>query len=179
MRKPKPFPEGALDELKAALDAARSKAQYQRLLCLWLRAAVGLTVDEIALAIGWHRTTVMKLHSRYARLGDAVLAEPGRGGRRRQNLSRNEEFKLLRRLREEAAPACVINSARVHAAYEKAVGRRVPPSTISRMLARHGWTRHMIVAMSNDTNPPKDLPGAVPDPAGTFYEWIPDFGDGK
>jgi transposase len=146
-------------------------------LCLWLRAAVGLKVEEIALALGWHSHTVSKLHARYARLGDAFLVEPGRGGRRRQHLSQHDEQKLLRGLREEAAPNCVINSGRVRAAYEKAVGHRVPPSTISRMLARHGWTRHMLVAMSSDRRPPKDLPGAVPDPAGTFYEWIPDFGD--
>ena len=177
MRKPKPFPEGSLEKLKAALDAASTKAQYQRVLCLWLRAAVGLTVREIALALGWHPSTVCNLHTRYARLGDAVLAQPGRGGRRRQNLSHEDEYALLRRLRQEAAPNCVINSARVLAAYEKAVGRRVAPSTVSRMLARHGWTRHMIVAMSNDTCPPKNLPGAEPDPAGTFYVWVPDFGD--
>ena len=177
MRKPRPFPDGSLDRLKAALDAARTKSQYRRVLCLWLRAAVGLTTDEIALALGWSRSTVWSLHSRYARFGDAVLAQPGRGGPRRQNLTPKEELKLLRQLREEAAPSCVIYSGRVHAAYQQAVGRPVPPSTITRMLARHGWTRHMIVAMANDSRPPEHLPGAEPDPAGTFYVWVPDFGD--
>ncbi|HXJ91279.1 MAG TPA: helix-turn-helix domain-containing protein [Terriglobia bacterium] len=142
-----------MKKLKAALGAARTKAQYQRIQCLWLREALGLSAAQIAAAIGWNYASVWRLHSLYARLGDAALAEPKRGGRRRQNLTEKEEYNLLRQLRSAAAPQCVIHSGDVHAAYQKAVGHPVPPSTISRMLAGHGWTRHMIVAMANDTAP--------------------------
>ena len=162
----KPFPEGSHEKLKAALGAASTKAQYQRVLCLWLREALGLSASQIALAIGWNYGSVWRFHSLYARLGDPALAEPKRGGRRRQNLTDKEEYALLRRLRTAAAPNCVIHSGDVHAAYQKAVGHPVPPSTISRMLARHGWTRHMIVAMANDTAPP---PEAEPRQPGSFY----------
>jgi transposase len=162
----KPFPEGSREKLKAALDAARTKAQYQRIQCLWLREALGLSAAQIALAIGWNYGSVWRFHSLYARLGDAALAEPKRGGRRRQNLTEKEEYELLRQLRTAAAPNCVIHSGDVHAAYQKAVGHPVPPSTISRMLARHGWTRHMMVAMANDTAPP---PEAEPRQPGSFY----------
>jgi transposase len=162
----KPFPEGSREKLKAALRAARTKAQYQRVLCLWLREALGMNAVQIAVALGWNYASVWRLHSLYARLGDAALAEPKRGGRRRQNLTEKEEYNLLRQLRSAAAPECVIHSGDVRAAYEKAVGHPVPPSTVSRMLARHGWTRHMIVAMANDTAPPPD---AEPRQPGSFY----------
>jgi transposase len=162
----KPFPEGSREKLKAALRAARTKAQYQRVLCLWLREAFGMNAVQIAVALGWNYASVWRLHSLYARLGDAALAEPKRGGRRRQNLTEKEEYNLLRQLRSAAAPECVIHSGDVRAAYEKAVGHPVPPSTVSRMLARHGWTRHMIVAMANDTAPPPD---AEPRQPGSFY----------
>ena len=174
MRKRTPFPAGSREKLEAALKAASTATQLKRVLTLWLREALGLDAMQIGIAIGWHPTSVARIQSQYLRFGEAALAVGGRGGRRRQHLSRNEEYELLRGLRQEFAPACVIHSAHVHAAYEKAVGHRVPPSTITRMLARHGWTRHQVVAMSHDGRPPQELRGAEPDQPGSFYVLRPD-----
>ena len=42
MRPPRPFPEGSAERLEQALRQARSKAEFQRVQCVWLRAGLGL-----------------------------------------------------------------------------------------------------------------------------------------
>ena len=53
MRIPKPIPEKAVARLGTALQKAKTKAEYQRVQCLWLRAALGLSSAQVAQAIGW------------------------------------------------------------------------------------------------------------------------------
>jgi hypothetical protein len=53
MRTPQPLSAGAAERLAALLKEAKSKAEYQRIQCVWLRAALGLRAAQIALALGW------------------------------------------------------------------------------------------------------------------------------
>src|SRR3982751_5440598 len=73
MRTPQPLPDGAAERLAAMLKKAKSKADYQRIQCVWLRAALGLRAAQIAAALGWQVGSVRQLHSDYLRQGEAVL----------------------------------------------------------------------------------------------------------
>ena len=53
MRKPKELPEGALERLAMDLKQAKTKAEFQSVQCLWLRASLKLSADQVAIAIGW------------------------------------------------------------------------------------------------------------------------------
>jgi hypothetical protein len=53
MRRPQPLPPGAALELSRLLQSAPSQADYQRVLCLWLRAALDLPAAQVATALGW------------------------------------------------------------------------------------------------------------------------------
>lgn len=141
MRIPKPIPEKAVARLGTALQKAKTKAEYQRVQCVWLRAALGLSSAQVAQAIGWRPTSVRRLQSRYLREGERALQGVGRGGRRHQNLTLEEERDWLAPFREKAAPGGLLVVSEVRAGYEKAVARRVPKSTVYRMLARHGWRK--------------------------------------
>jgi len=143
MRIPKPIPEKAVVRLGTALKKAKTKAEYQRVQCLWLRAALGLSSEQVAQAIGWRPTSVRRLQSRYLREGEGVLQGVGRGGRRHQNLTLEEERALLAQFTEKAEQGGMLVVREVRAGYEKAVARRVPKSTVYRMLARHGWRKVM------------------------------------
>ena len=72
MRTPKPLPEGSNEKLAMALKLAKTKGEFQRVQCLWLRASLGLSADKVATAIGWHAGSVRKLQARYLREGEAV-----------------------------------------------------------------------------------------------------------
>jgi len=141
MRPPRPFPEGSAERLAQALRQARSKAEFQRVQGVWLRAGLGLNANQVAQALGWRPTSVRRLQAQYGRLGEALWERPGRGGRRHQNLTQEEEARLLQGFLPRAEQDRLLEVRRVKQAYEQAVGHVVPKSTVYRMLARHGWRK--------------------------------------
>lgn len=141
MRKARPISDEAKISLKQHMKESKTKGQFQRIQCLWLRAELGLNSTEVARALGWHAASVKKLWSRYFTEGVSVLIGKGQGGRRRENLSLEQEDHLLLSFFEKAKTGGVLVVSEIKAAYEKAVGHSVPKSTIYRMLARHGWRK--------------------------------------
>ena len=141
MRPQRPISEQAKASLEELLKSTKTKADFRRVQCIWLRAAFAMSSDEVARAVGFSPATVKKLWSQYFSGGEEVLIGQGRGGRRRANLSLEEEQKLLVRFFDKAESGEVLVVNEVKAAYEKAVGRTVPKSTVYRMLARHGWRK--------------------------------------
>jgi transposase len=139
----RPLPEGAAERLAAMLEEAKSKAEYQRIQCVWLRAALGLRAAQIATALGWQVGSVRQVHSDYLRHGEAVLRSKTSGGRRRQNLTIEQEKELLRPFLAQAEAGGVLVVAPVQAAYEAAVGRPVHHSVVYRALHRQGWRKIM------------------------------------
>jgi Homeodomain-like domain len=95
MRTPRCLPAGTVEELTALLKQCRTSTEYRRVQCVWLRATLGLSAQQIATILGWHISSVSDLHSQYLREGVAALQGPGRGGRHRQNLSLVPEQELL------------------------------------------------------------------------------------
>ena len=79
------FPEGAVERLAPLLPQAQTKAEYQRLQAVWLRAMLGLSAAQIAQVLGWQVQSVRQLHSEYLRHGEAVLKDKPKGGRHHQN----------------------------------------------------------------------------------------------
>ncbi|MBW2148693.1 MAG: winged helix-turn-helix domain-containing protein [Deltaproteobacteria bacterium] len=141
MRKPRSIGEEQKAVLEKLLKTTKKKADYRRVMCIWLRACLGLSSSEVAKAIGWSSSTVKILQARYFKEGESALLGVGRGGRRRENLSVEEEERLLERFLEKAKAGGLLVVSEVKAAYEEAVGHSVPKSTVYRMLARHGWRK--------------------------------------
>ena len=141
MRPSRPFPEGTLERLQRGLKEARNKAEFQRVQCLWLRAALGLNANQVAQALGWRPTSVRRLQAQYWRQGEALWQRPRRGGRRHENLPVAKEAQLLAGFLQRAERGGLLEVSRVRQAYEQAVGHAVPKSTVYRMLARHGWRK--------------------------------------
>ena len=141
MRTPKPLSNEVIERLAKDLKQAKTKAEFQAVQCLWLRVSLGLSADQVATAIGWHPSSVRKLQSLYLREGGTALKRTGRGGRRRQNLTLEEERNLLQEFLYQSELGGILEVSRVKAAYEQAVGHKVPKSTVYRMLARHGWRK--------------------------------------
>ena len=81
--------------LAERLKAAGSHSEYQRIQCVLIRATLGSSASQIAQLLGWSTATVHVLHSRRAKEGDAIFDLRGRGGRRRQHLSLEQEQDLL------------------------------------------------------------------------------------
>lgn len=140
MRPPKPIPSGTTDRLRALLRGAKTKAEFQTIQCVWLRARLNLPARDVAEAIGWHPSSVRRVQSLFLKEGEEALKRVGRGGgRRHENLTLEQETGLLAPFLEKMKSGEDFPVKEVKAIYEKTLGREVPKSTIYRMLSRHGW----------------------------------------
>lgn len=123
------------------LKRAHSHSEYQRLQCVLIRATLGSSAAEIAQLLGWSTASVHVLHSRWAKEGDAVFDVHARGGRRHQHLSAEQEAEVLAPFVERAKAGGMLKVAEIQQAYEQRAGVAVAPSTIYRLLDRHGWRK--------------------------------------
>ncbi len=101
-----------------------------------LPAHHGLSLEATGRIIGRSKATVgrMLAESR-RRVEEPDRSRPQWGGRRRQNMSVEDEAALLAPFVSEAERGGVLVVAPIKAAYEKAVGHSVPDSTVYRLLA--------------------------------------------
>jgi transposase len=141
VRPRKPFPPGSAGALQQALKAARSAAETKRLQAVLMRAISDSPPAAIAAVTGLSVATVRILHSTFLTKGLPGLRGPGRGGSRRRNLTADEERAVLAPFVDPAKTGGVIVVHAIHEAYARAVGRPVSPSTVYRLLARHGWRK--------------------------------------
>ena len=127
--------------LAERLKQADGHPEYQRIQCVLIRATLGSSAAQIAQLLGWSTATVHVLHSRWAKEGDAIFNLRGRGGRRHQHLDPEQERQLLAPFVERAAAGGMLTVAEIQRAYQQHLGKGVAPSTIYRLLDRHGWRK--------------------------------------
>jgi transposase len=127
--------------LAERLKRAGSHAEYQRIQCVLIRATLGSSAAQIAQLLGWSTATVHVLHSRWSKEGDAIFDLRGRGGRHHQHLSPEQEQHLLAPFVQRAQAGGMLTVAEIQRAYQEQLGREVAPSTVYRLLDRHGWRK--------------------------------------
>ena len=95
--------------------------------------------EEIAKTVGVSVATVHQVMSAYKRGGVAAIETAGKGGRRHQYLTLAQERALLAPFLARAARGEMVTAAQIQQAFEAQVKQSVAPSTIYRLLDRHGW----------------------------------------
>jgi len=130
-----------IERLAERLKKANTHSEYQRIQCVLIRATLGSTAAQIAQLLGWSTATVHVIHSRWAKEGDVIFDLRGRGGRRHQHLSAEQEQQLLAPFISRAEAGGMLNVAEIQQAFQQRVGKEVAPSTIYRLLDRHGWRK--------------------------------------
>lgn len=133
--------KATVGRLAQRLKRADSHSEYQRIQCVLIRATLGSSAGEIARLLGWSTATVHVMHSRWAKEGDTVFDLRGRGGRHHQHLSVEQEQALLAPFIERAQAGGMLTVTEIQQAYEAQAGRQVAPSTVYRLLDRHGWRK--------------------------------------
>lgn len=130
-----------VERLVERLKQAGSHREYQRIQCVPIRATLGSSAGEIAQLLGWSTATVHVLRSRWAKVGDVIFDLRPRGGRRHQHLSVEQERERLAPFAERAHAGGMLTVTEIQQAYQRQVGQEVAPSTINRLLERHGWRK--------------------------------------
>jgi transposase len=99
--------------------------------------------EEIAKHCGVSKAMVHQVISTYNRLGVEAVETAGKGGRRHEYLSLQEEQSFLAPFFARAQSGEIATSAEIWQAFEVRVGHEVDGSTIYRLLNRHGWRKLM------------------------------------
>jgi putative transposase len=95
--------------------------------------------EDIARTVGVSPTTVHRVIATYKHGGVAAIETPGKGGRRHQYLTLEQERAFLQPFLARAARGEIATAAEIQRAFEAEAKQPVAPSTIYRLLARHGW----------------------------------------
>lgn len=140
-RKPKGT-AALVDAAEEAVKRASGARDLREAQAVLLPALHGLSLEQTGRLMGRSRATVVRLRGRFKR-GVEQPEEPGRqwGGRRRQNMTLEEERAFLAPFFDQAKEGGILVVAPIKAAYEEALGRKVPDSTVYRLLARHRWRK--------------------------------------
>jgi hypothetical protein len=125
------------------IQTARTLKQLRRGQALLVPALTGASMDTTATLLGVGRNQVCVLRRQLRAADNAQLYgdQERRGGRRRELLSLEEEKRFVQRWINKAKGGRALAVTAIHLAFEKRIGKRVPKSTIYRMLGRHGWPK--------------------------------------
>ena len=122
--------------------AESTSVHEMRLAQSMLLPLLGLSLSETARALGQSVPTVSRLRRDFIVLqGGTPLPRNQWGGRRHAYWSPEEEQAFLKPFLEEAEKGGILIVPPLHRALEERLGRTVPPSTVYRMVHRHGWRK--------------------------------------
>ena len=143
-----------LANARKVIATAQTVGQLRQAQAVVLPLAVGLSLADTALVIGVSPGWACQLRRRFmhGRLVGAPDA-PTAGGRKRENLSLQEEREFLAPFLEQAASGGVLVVGQVKAALDKRLGREVALASVYNLLHRHNWRK-----LAPDTSHPQSDP---------------------
>jgi transposase len=128
--------------LRRAMQRERNVKSRLRIQMIILRDE-GMSQPEIADVTGTSLSTVNRAHMAYAHEGLKGLKAKPRGGRMRENMTKDEEKELLAQFAKAAGVGELLNIHDMKRAYEEKIGHPTGTNTIYKLLARHGWRKLM------------------------------------
>jgi transposase len=136
-----PFPEGTVERMDELLaDKGLSAREHARVMCVRL-LALGWEAQDVAEAVGLSRGSVYRRKAEYLSEGERTLSIDGWGGRRGGVLSSEQEAQFVAHFEDAARAGQLVTAAEMLAELERRCGESPNPSTLYRILARHGWRK--------------------------------------
>jgi transposase len=122
----------------ASIDAGLRRKR----LAVWLSAVRSFYAHQVAALLGVSVVSVWRWISCYNRSGPEGLRASRRGGRHRGHLgSRVQEASVLARWEPQALAGDLLTAGPLRQALEQVAGRRLSPSSLYELLARHEWRK--------------------------------------
>ena len=130
-----------LSEAKACLSRAKTADELRRAQAVFLPLQFGFSLEQTSLAIGVSVGWACRLRTEFIREGGAPGRKGERGGRRRENLSREEEMAFLEPFFEKAKAGGILVVSEIKRALEERLGRPVALASAYNLLHRNGWRK--------------------------------------
>ena len=137
--------------LQKALQREKNPTVRQRIQMVLLRED-GRTQPKIAELTGVSLSTVNRAHMAYDNGGVNALRPKPTGGRRRENMTLEEEKAFLAKFAKAAGAGELLNIGELKSAYEEEIGHATSNSTVYDLLARHEWRKLMPRPFHPDRN---------------------------
>ena len=132
------FIEAAQNQIASAKSVDALRAAQALLLPL----AFGLSLEQTAAAIGLSKSRAGKLRTQFQRIEMGVEQPKSKVGlRNHARMTLDEEAAFLAPFIDKARNAGIIIVPPLKTALERHLGRSVAPSTVYRLLGRHGWRK--------------------------------------
>jgi transposase len=137
-----PFPKGTVERMDELLAERKdmSAREHARVMCIRL-LALGWEAQDVAEAVGLTRSSVYRRKAEYLSEGEETLSSDGWGGRRGGFLSSEQEAQFVAHFEDAAREGRLVTAAAMLAELERRCGESPNPSTLYRILARHGWRK--------------------------------------
>jgi transposase len=131
-----------LQKAKDCLHKAKTVEELRQVQAVVLPLEFGLTLQQTAQAIGKSVRWTSQIRSEFIRRGGPRPADrPCRGGRRRQNMTPEEEALFLAPFFKEAKAGGILFVSGIKQELEKQLGRKVALASAYNLLHRHGWRK--------------------------------------
>lgn len=127
---------------RQALRVARTAEELRVAQAVILPLDYGLSMDQVAGILGVSKSWACKLRTRFIRsCGKPVTPKPKPGGRRRQNMSKEEEEAFLAPYLEKAVRGGILVVGEIKLALDARLGRKTALASTYNLLHRHNWRK--------------------------------------
>ncbi|MGG7056004.1 helix-turn-helix domain-containing protein [Nitrosomonas sp. ANs5] len=142
MSRPASGDTDVLLKARQAIASATTIEQLRQAQAVVLPLDYALSLADTARIIGVSRGWACQLRRRFMAGQVAGAADaPKAGGRRRQNMTRQEEREFLVPFLASAAAGNILVVSEIKVALDQALGRKVALSSVYNLLHRHGWRK--------------------------------------
>jgi transposase len=131
----------SLEEVKKRMQSDPKPFYRQRWLIIYNAMVDPRPAEDIAKHCGVAKATVQQLISRYNRFGISAVETKGKGGRRREHMTLEQEKQFLESFFTRAQAGEIVTTGEIHRAFEERIDHLVDESMIYRLLQRHGWRK--------------------------------------
>jgi transposase len=132
-----------LETARALLKKARTADELRAAQAIVLPLALGLSLEQTAVAIGRSVGATCTMRTRFGRAlgGEKSAARSKRELRNRAKASLEQEAQILEAVLSDAATGGVVIVPPLKPAIEAKLGKPLALSTLYQMLSRHGWRK--------------------------------------
>ena len=128
-------------QAQACVRRAKTADALRQAQAVLLPLEMGLSLAQTARAIGVSTGWVSQLRQQFIRAGGVMADKPGRGGRRRQNMTREEEAVFLQPFFDQAQAGGILVVGQIKQALDRQLGHKVALASAYNLLHRHGWRK--------------------------------------
>lgn len=133
-----------LEKAKEALKKARTVEELRQAQAVLLPLVFDFSMAQVASVIGVSRGWACQLRTRFIRSGGLPDRRCQRGGRRRENMSKEEEAAFLTPFFDKEARCGTLAVSEVKEALDIRLGRKTALATVYNLLHRHNWRKQVV-----------------------------------